>query len=181
MGDESGHSTRRFDLRDLGLLSAVPDRDFDIAVMLAAGALRTQMATFAVLDIEAGVARLRAHVGTKIPVTTLVTIPLETSLSIRAMSRTDVIAIPDTSRDPIARANPFILAQGVQSVLGAPVMCPASEVAAIIAVHDHVPRIWTTEEKQVILGLAHFCTELILLRAALRTLGIVSRAGRAVG
>jgi GAF domain-containing protein len=181
MGDESGRSTKRFDLRDLGLLSTVPDRDFDIAVMLAAGALRTPMATFAVLDIEAGVLRLRAHVGTKLPATTPAAIPIETSLSIRAMSGLDVIAIPDTSRDPIARAHPFVRAQGVQSVLGAPVMCPASQVAAIIAVHDHVPRIWSTEEKQVILGFAHFCTELILLRAALRTLGMVSRGGRAAG
>jgi GAF domain-containing protein len=54
-------------------------------------------------------------------------------------------------------------------------MCPAEEVAALLAVHDLFPRIWTPEERDTIRGIAHFCTEAILLRAALRTLGLVSR------
>ena len=180
MGDESGLSTRRFDLRDLGVLSTAPDRDFDLAVTLAAGALRTPLATFGVLDFEAGLARFRAYLGAKLPVATLEAIAIERSLMILPTSPSDVIAISDASRNAVARAHPFVRVQGIKSILAAPVMCPAGDVAAMIAVHDRVPRIWTAEEKQMILGFAHFCTELILLRAALRTLGMVSRGQRGV-
>jgi GAF domain-containing protein len=180
LGDEGGRAFDRFDLGDLGLLGKDSDLDFDTAVALAARALRTPIAAFSVLDFEAGVSRLRAHVGTRHPVTEREDIPIEASLNITVMSPTDVIAISDTSRDPVAREHPFIRAQGIQSVLAAPVMCPAGLVTALIGVHDRVPRIWTPEEKQAILGFAHLCTELILLRAALRTLGILSRAERGV-
>lgn len=180
MGDEAGRVFDRFDLRDLGVIGKGSDHDFDTAVALAARALRTPVAAFSVLDFEAGLSRLRAHFGTRHPVSENEDIPIEASLSIAAMSRSDVIAICDTSRDPVARQHPFVQAQGIQSILAAPVMCPAGLVAALIGVHDRVPRIWTDEEKQAILGFAHFCTELILLRAALRTLGILSRGERGV-
>jgi GAF domain-containing protein len=178
MGDEGGRPIGRFDLRDLGVLSNSADRDFDTAVALAARALRTPMAAFSVLDFEAGVSRLRAHFGTRLPVSAREEIPIEASLNITAMSRSDIVAISDTSRDPVARDHPFVRAQGVRSILAAPVMCPAGDVTALIGVHDIVPRIWTAEEKQAIHGFAHFCTELILLRAALRTLGILARGER---
>jgi GAF domain-containing protein len=175
MGEEGGRAFNRFDLRDLGLFGKGSDHDFDTAVALAARALRTPIAAFSVLDFEAGLSRLRAHVGTRHPVTEREEIPIEASLNIRAMSRSDVIAIADTSRDPVARDHPFVQAQGIRSILAAPVMCPAGDVVALIGVHDILPRIWTAEEKEAILGFAHFCTEIILLRAALRTIGILSR------
>jgi GAF domain-containing protein len=105
-------------------------------------------------------------------------IPLETSIALSAMSETDVIAIPDTARDSVAQKNPLVRTQGIKSILAAPVLCPAREVVALVAVHDRVPRLWSPEEKDAVLGIAHFCTQVILLRAALRTLGMVSRRAK---
>jgi len=180
MVDDGRQPFGKFDLRDLGVLRKGTDREFDTAVTLAARALRAPVAVISVLDFEAGISWLRAHVGTMNPVSELEDIPIESSLFLAAMSRSDVIAIPDTARDAAAKANPFIRAQGIQSVLAAPVMCPAEDVVALVSVHDRVPRLWTAEEKESLLGIAHFCTESILLRAALRTLGMVSRRDRGV-
>ena len=105
-------------------------------------------------------------------------IPITTSLTLSAMSESDVISIADTGRDPLTQDNPFVASQQVGSLLAAPVLCPAQDVVALLAVHDRVPRLWSAEERQTILGFAHFCTQIILLRASLRTLGIVSRRGR---
>jgi GAF domain-containing protein len=170
----------KFDLKDLGVLRREPDRDFDTAVMLASRSLRTPMATFSVLDFDAAIARLRAHVGTNDAVAEVYEIPITTSLTLSAMSEGDVIAVSDTARDPLTAENPFVASQQVQSILAAPVLCPAQEVVALIAVHDQLPRLWTPEDRQTILGFAHFCTQIILLRASLRTLGIVSRRSRPV-
>ncbi len=178
MGDERIGAFKRFDLRDLGILGPGPDRDFDLAVALASRSLRAPMATFAALDFDAGLTRIGSHVGMVADMTELETIPLETSIALSAMCETDVIAIPDTGRDDVARANPLVLRQGIKSVLAAPVLCPAREVVALVAVHDRVPRLWSAEEKDAILGIAHFCTQIILLRAALRTLGMVSRKAK---
>jgi GAF domain-containing protein len=176
--DGNAKAFGKFDLKDLGVLRKEPDRDFDTAVMLASRSLRTPIATFSVLDFEGGIARLRAHVGTNDAVAEVYEIPITTSLTLSAMSESDVISIPDTGRDPLTQNNPFVASQSVQSLLAAPVLCPAQDVVAMIGVHDRVPRIWTAEDKQTILGFAHFCTQVILLRASLRTLGIVSRRGR---
>jgi GAF domain-containing protein len=175
MGDERAEVSRRFDIKDLGILGPGPDRDFDLAVALAARSLRAPICALSVLDFDAGLSRLRAHVGTRAPVTEREDIPIEASLTISALSPSDVIAIPDVSRDETARSHPFVQAQGIASILAAPIMCPAEEVVALIAVHDRVPRLWSAEEKESILGIAHFCTQVILLRATLRTLVMVSR------
>lgn len=179
MTEGNARAFGKFDLRDLGVLRKEPDRDFDTAVMLASRSLRTPIATFSVLDFEGGIARLRAHVGTNDAVDEVYEIPITTSLTLSAMSESDVICVTETSRDPLTQGNPFVASQKVQSLLAAPVLCPAQDVVALIAVHDRVPRLWTAEDRQTILGFAHFCTQVILLRASLRTLGIVSRRGRA--
>jgi GAF domain-containing protein len=178
VNDEDLRTYGKFDLRDIGVLRTEPDRDFDTAVMLASRSLRTPIATFSVLDFEAGIARLRAHVGTNDAVAEVYEIPLTASLTLSAMSESDVISIPDTGRDPLTQSNPFVASQAVESLLAAPVLCPAQDIVALIGVHDRVPRLWTAEDRQTILGFAHFCTQVILLRASLRTLGIVSRRGR---
>ena len=178
MGNESLTTFGRFDLRDLGVLGETPDRDFETAVRLAARAIRAPVATFGVLDFDNAVSRIRAHSGLRSAVPTSDAIPLESALILKAMSETDIIAIPDVARDPAARDHPVLRAQGIQSLLAAPVLCPAREVIGLLAVHDQVPRIWTTEERESIAGLARFCTEVILLRASLRTLGMVSRRSR---
>jgi GAF domain-containing protein len=178
LGNDDPRVFPRFDLRDLGVLGAGQDPDFDRAATLAARALRTPISTLSVLDFDAGVSRLRAQFGTRVPLSDREVIAIEASLAIKAMSRYDVITIPDVAKDSTARAHPFVRAQGIQSILAAPIMCPAEEVVALIAVHDRIPRIWTRDEHDAILGIAHFCTEIILLRAALRTLGMVSRKAR---
>jgi GAF domain-containing protein len=165
----------KFDLRDIGVLRTEPDRDFDTAVMLASRSLRTPISTFSVLDFAGGIARLRAHVGTSDTVAEVYEIPITASITLSAMSESDVISIPDTARDPLTQDNPFVASQQVQSLLAAPVLCPAQDIVALIAVHDRIPRLWTAEDRQTILGFAHFCTQVILLRASLRTLGMVSR------
>jgi GAF domain-containing protein len=178
MDDERIGTFTRFSLRDLGILGPGPDREFDTAVRLSIRLLRAPMASFAVLDFDAGLTRIRAHAGMKADMPEVETIPLESSIALSALSETDVIAIPDTGRDSVARENPLVRVQDIKSVLAAPVLCPARQVVALIAVHDLLPRLWSAEEKDAILGIAHFCTQVILLRAALRTLGMVSRKAK---
>jgi GAF domain-containing protein len=178
MGNESLTTFGRFDLRDLGVLGETPDRDFDTAVAVAVRAIRAPISTFAVLDFDNAVSRLRAHSGLSSVAQRTDAIPLESALILKAMSETDIIAIPDVARDPAARDHPFLRAHGIQSLLAAPVLCPAREVIGLLAVHDLVPRIWTTEERESIAGLARLCTQVILLRASLRTLGMVSRKAK---
>jgi GAF domain-containing protein len=176
--DEHIGTFRRFGLRELGILGPGPDREFDTAVCLSARSLRAPMASIGVLDFDAGLTRIRAHVGMGADMPEVDAIPLETSIALSAMSETDVIAIPDTARDSVAQKNPLVRTQGIKSILAAPVLCPAREVVALVAVHDRVPRLWSPEEKDAVLGIAHFCTQVILLRAALRTLGMVSRRAK---
>jgi GAF domain-containing protein len=180
LGKDDAKAFPTFDLRDLGVLSAGPDPDFDRAATIAARALRTPISTVSVLDFGAGVSRLRAQFGTHVPLSEREVIAIEASLAVKAMSRYDVIAISDVAKDAAARAHHFVRAHNIQSILAAPIMCPAEEVIALIAVHDRIPRIWTRDEHDAILGIAHFCTEIILLRAALRTLGMMSRKARGV-
>jgi GAF domain-containing protein len=173
--EESITAFGKFNLRDIGVLRKEPDRDFDTAVRLASRALRAPVATFSVLDFEEGVASLRAHVGTNDAVAEVYDIPISTSLTLSALSASEVISVPDTSRATLTQANPFVASQKVKSLLAAPVLCPAQDIVALLAVHDRVPRLWTPEDREAILGFAHFCTQSILLRASLRTLGLVSR------
>lgn len=180
MGTDATRSLGKFDLRDIGVIGDGPDRDFDTAVSLAAGAARAPAATFAVLDFEAGLSRLRSHVGLGGATPEMGIVPIEAAITLRAMSESDIIAIPETALDPLARENPFIRAHGIRSLLAAPVLCPAQDVIGLLAVHDRVPRLWTANERAAISGLAHLCTRIILLRAALTTLGIVSRKSKAV-
>ena len=163
-----------YTLRDLGVIGAAADRDFDLLVSVAARSLRAPMATFAVLDFDGGVSILRAHHGTSAPVGRADRIPLSSSLVLAAMSDGDMIVIPEIARDPVARVHPFVVSQGVRSLLAAPVMCPANEPIGLLAVHDRVARIWTAEERDTLRAAAHFGTQTILLRATLRTLGMLS-------
>lgn len=175
MGEEDARSFGKFDLRDLGVLGPAPDEDFQIAVRLAARAVRAPVSTFSVLDFEAGLSRLRAHVGLETSSPEVDEIPIEASLALSALTETDLVVLPDVAADPLAATHPFLRANGIRSILAAPVLCPAREVVALLAVHDRVPRIWTQEDRETIRGLAKVCTGTILLRAALRTIGLVSR------
>jgi GAF domain-containing protein len=175
MGTEAAGTFGRFDLRDLGVFDAASDGDFNTAVALAARTLGAPIAVLSILDFEAQVSRIRAHVGLDVGMPVIREVPFEAAIAVTATSVREVIAIPDCSRDVRTMAHPFMRSQGIKSLLAAPVLCPAEEVVALLAVNDRVPRIWTAEEQEALSGLAHFCTQSILLRAALRTIGLVSR------
>ena len=173
--------SKAFELRDLGVLEGPPDHDLDVAVTLAARATRSPIATFAALDFDAGLSRIRAHVGLEPNCPDVAEIPLTTAITWSMKSADALLIVPDTAKDDRTAVHPFMRAYGLQSLLAAPVLCPAHEVVALLAVHDRVPRLWTDAEQEAVSGLAHFCTQMILLRAALRTIGILSRmAGSAV-
>jgi GAF domain-containing protein len=170
-----------FDLVDLGVLTSGHDREFDAAVMLAARAARAPIATFAIIDMIGRLSRLRAHTGLGAGGPKVTEVPLDTSLAYGARASTDLIAVCNAASDPRTTAHSFFRLHGIQSLLAAPVLCPAGEVVALLAVHDTKPRIWSAEERNVLAQIAHFCTQAILLRAALKTLGLISRGGVSTG
>jgi GAF domain-containing protein len=173
----AGHfrEPHKFDLVDLGVLAGGPDKEFDFAVRLAARAARAPVATFATVDFGSRLSRLRAHNGLGAEGPKVTEVPLEISVAYRAVVCGDLIAISDTARDPRTVAHPFFRSHGIQSMLAAPVLCPADEVIALLAVHDTLPRIWNAEDRNALAQVAHFCTQVILLRAALKTLSLISK------
>ena len=165
----------KFGLKDLGVLGEGPDPDFDAAVILAQRSTGSPIATFATADFEMRRSRLRAWTGLGSHEPKPRAIPLEASLVFRAAaSAPELIVVPDTARDAQMAALPFVRSHGIRSLLAAPVLCPADHIVALLTVHDTMPRIWSGEERSAIAHAAHFCTQVILLRAALRTLRLIS-------
>lgn len=179
----AGHfrEPHKFDLADLGVLAGGPDKEFDFAVGLAARAVRAPVATFATADFVDRLSRIRAHTGLGAGGPRVTEVPLEISLAFKAAAGQDRIAVSDTLMDPRTAAHPFLRSHGLRSLLAAPVHFPADEVVALLCVHDTLPRIWNAEESDALAQAAHFCTQVILLRAALKTLSLISRESEASG
>lgn len=175
MDDLHSSEPRKFDLADLGVLATGYDRDFDYAVTVAARAARAPIATFATADFVSRMVRVRAWTGLGSDGPGVTEVPFDVSFISRATSPGQLISVSDTAKEPRVVAHPFIRSRGIRSLLAAPVLGPAEEVVALLAVHDTLPRIWNVEERDALAGVAHFCTKVILLRAALRTLHLLSR------
>jgi GAF domain-containing protein len=165
----------RFDLRSLGLLGGPPDRSFDASVRLASAMAATPLALLVIIDHEADLLCLRAHVGLSPAEETMTRVRTSRSLYSHLTSSTDVVAIPDITLDPRTRTNSVAASLGVRSLMAAPVRSPADDAVGLLSVLDRVPRIWSAQQRAALCDIAHMATQAILLRAALHTVTIMSR------
>jgi GAF domain-containing protein len=166
---------KKFDLIDLRVLTSGYDRDFDFAVTLAARATRAPFASFVTVDMDARLCRARAWTGFGPDGPKVREVPLEGTLLDRLILKPELIMVSDIARDYRTAGQSALRSNGVQSCLAAPVLCPAEKVVGMISVGDRLPRLWNDEDAGVLKYVAHFCTQVILLRAALKTLSLISQ------
>lgn len=175
MGGSMFGTTGRFDLRSLGLLDGDPDPAFVHAVDLAHRTTRTEAATLAIADFDEGVVRVRAHAGALPAPLASLAVPLDRSLFGTLGSSSQPFAVTGAVRDPRTRSNPFVRTLAAESLIGAPVFCPAEVPVGYVVAYDTAVRIWSAEDRARLAAAAFFCTQAILLRAALETVKILWR------
>lgn len=164
-----------FGLRDLGVIEGPDDQAFDNIVAMAARSVGTPLAMLVVADIERDRVKVRSSFGFRALSRHTLGLPLAPSVTALVMESGQCLGIPDIRLHPTTARHPHLAVLGAQSLLIAPVKCPADHVIAALAVMDRLPRIWTEDEKGILQGCAFMCGQSILLRAALKTLSVVAR------
>jgi hypothetical protein len=166
-----------FGLRELGVIEGPDDQAFDNIVAMAARSVNAPFAMLLVADVEHEMVKVRSCFGFEAATRHTPGVPLGPSLTAEVMATAQCLPIPDLRLNPKTARHPYLLTLGAQSLLMAPVKCPADLVIGSLAVMDRLPRIWTANEKGILQGCAFMCAQSILLRAALKTLSVVAREG----
>jgi two-component sensor histidine kinase len=148
-------------LADYAILDTPPEPVFDGIVQLAASLCRSPMALISLVDRDRQWFKARA--GLEACQT-----PIEQSVCAHALTRTDLLIIPDLTLDPRTRANPLVTsAPHMRFYAGAPLVTPAGVVIGTLCVIDTVARPdgLTDVQRQSLTALSHQVVALLEMRA----------------
>jgi GAF domain-containing protein len=152
-------------LQRTNLLDRPPEEAFDRFTRLAARICRVPIALMTLVDRDRQF--FMSSFGLSEPWQTLRETPLTHSFCKHAVARRAPLLIADTTKDPVFRDNPASRELAVVAYAGIPLEVGGQPLGAFCVV-DHEPRVWASEEVQMLKDLAQCVMHEIDLRTRLR-------------
>ncbi|MHA3978073.1 GAF domain-containing protein [Halovulum sp. GXIMD14794] len=177
--DQTGHrNAALYSLSDLGLVNAPPDSAYDRITSLAQTVTGAPVAMLSAIEADKNRQFMTSVQGVPEPLASSREMPLEYSICAHVSESGAPLAIDDARYD--LRAQRVQEFGRVAAYLGVPVRGPVDDVICVLSVIDHTPRSWTEDDLAAMEQLAGLAGREILLRASMRTLGLLQRASRGV-
>ena len=149
-------------VRSLELLDTPPESDFDDLVQLAADLCSVPISSFTLIDEDR--AWIKASTGVEVKES-----PRELSICSWTVQQNSFFEVPDTSKDPRFRANPFVNADpGIRFYAGLPLRTPDQLPVGTLCVVDTKPRSLTERQRSGLATLARQIETLLALRVEQR-------------
>ena len=175
--EQTGHrNTALYSLSDLGLVNTPPDSAFDRIAALAQKLLRAPIAMLSVIETDSDRQFMTSLRGAPEPLAGSRELPLRYSICKHVSASAAPLVIPDALHD--IRTHAAQEFGRVGAYLGVPVRGPINDVICVLSVIDHAPRHWHDEDVEAMEQLAALAEREILLRASMRTLGLLQRRQR---
>jgi GAF domain-containing protein len=168
-------SDARFDLEDLGLLDCGTDREAQIVVRHVGLALHVQCVGFFVADESRGVLLLRAKHSLSDACKVSGPLPLAGSLAADIIENDRILEITSITDDEDFAQSVEVRSLSVMAYLGVPVHGPAGETLGVLGAISRTPRPWSPIDRTELREAAHLLSRHVLLKAALRTVKLLSR------
>lgn len=148
-------------LRRYRILDTRPEQAFDDLTMLASYVCGTPIALITLIDAD----RLwcKSRIGISMAETSR-----SVSFCTHAIKQRDLYVVPDTSKNPTFRDNPFVATEnGIRFYAGAPLVTPDGYALGTLCVVDTVPRTLTPEQVEALDALRRQAQAQLELRANL--------------
>jgi len=173
--DASLDEERRLEaLRMYGVLDTPPEHALDDLTKLAATICEAPIAVITLVDEH------RQWFKSKIGLGAAET-PREVSFCAHALGQTELLIVPDATRDERFARNPLVTGEpGIRFYAGAPLVTPDGEVLGALCVIDQVPRTLTPGQQQALRVLSGQVMTQFELRRRSRELQASERQMRAI-
>ncbi len=131
-------------LREYAVLDTPPEPALDDLTSLAATICDAPIALITLIDEKRQ--WFKSRVGIEIMET-----PLDVSFCVHALSQTDLLIVPDATKDARFSDNPLVTGEpNVRFYAGAPLISPEGEVLGTLCVIDRVPRVITPPQAEAL-------------------------------
>ncbi|WBO23850.1 sensor domain-containing phosphodiesterase [Sphingomonas abietis] len=168
--DAAAERERSIALAKLGIFDTPPDAEFDDIARLAAMVLDVESTAVTLLDDNRQ--WFKARHGIPFAET-----PREISFCIHAAAASEVLIVPDASKDERFSANPLVTCEGgIRFYAGFPLILASGHCAGTLCAFDPSPRFGLTEDQRALLiDLAKIATRLLESHAERRMGQIAAR------
>ena len=149
-------------LHDSALLDSPPEEQFDRLARLAARVVNAPVALVSAVDEDRQF--FKSCLGLPEPWATRRETPLSHSFCQHVVAAREPVVIRDAREDELMRDNLAIRDLGVIAYLGVPLITREGHAIGTLCVIDHQPRIWTSEEIDLVQDVAAAVVTEITLR-----------------
>jgi PAS domain S-box-containing protein len=146
------------------LLDSPPEEAFDRLTRLAARLLGTPAALVTLLGEDR--VFFKSAIGLPEPWASRRSAPLSYSFCRHVVAGGAPLAIEDARRDPLVRASPAVRELHWIAYAGAPLVMPSGRAVGALCVVDHLPRLWSPREMELLTELAASVVTELLLRTS---------------
>lgn len=159
----------QFTLKELGLLDATTEVEYDNLTRLAASILQVPVVHISVLDTAAGVVHYKSQTGHPEELAALGKLPMEQTYCQHVPLTGSAVIAPNAAEHPLlqeaARSGP----NQPQAYMGIPIHAPNDQVVGGLCMMQPEPRWWTREEIALAENFGRCVSDLIKHRAAVLT------------
>jgi PAS domain S-box-containing protein len=167
---------RSHELRELGLLSTLPDPTFDRLTQLASRLVRAPTVLITLADDEREF--VLSGTGMREPLASTRELPLSQSFCQHVISSGRPMVLRDARHSRRVRSSPLIQSMSVVAYAGFPLRNSAAEAVGALCAIDYLPRRWVPEELSVLEEFAAIASREVELREALHGVGELDGARR---
>ncbi len=153
-------------LNDTVPLDNSPEEAFDRLTRLSTLILGVPIALVSLVESEREFVKSEASVLDSSPSQGI--LPLSQSVCQLALGSGEPLVVVDARDHPLLRDDPAVAAYDVRAYAGVPLVTPDGRTLGTFCVMDHVPRQWTTNDVNVLKGLAAAAATEIALRNEIR-------------
>lgn len=146
-------------IQSLELLDTLPEGEFDILTQLASKFLKAPVSLFSIVDKNRQ--WFKSRVGFE-PCET----PRDISFCSHAITQSDIFIVEDADTDPLFSDNPLVTTKTnpVKFYSGVPIVIHGKYPIGTLCIIDHIPRVLSEEEKEILISLGKQVEKLIELR-----------------
>lgn len=161
-------------LQRYGVLDTLPEQALDDLTVLAAYICEVPISLVSLVDEHRQ--WFKARLGLETPET-----PREFSFCTHALRQTDLLIVPDATRDARFATNPLVTGEpGIRFYAGAPLVTPGGAVLGTLCVIDRVPRTLAPKQQELLEILARQVMAQLELRRQTRELAESERFLRTI-